>query len=225
MLIFCFLIGCQIFILTYLAGVPVMYYAALGAGAAGVAGLAWPHLPFHGQPYLALFATSIRSGIGILLTLQLFIQTSEVINNIFNNTAQLIGLGNCIVEGGRNSMKIIKRSILQESDVKNMISGISSIAANANDVLHSEELLRTISILRLNLEESFQWLESKTSFCKNIVLLPYKQCLKQNSNTIWICEPLKTIANANCGKSNDRVMEYLFNIRERITRWMSKALE
>ena len=84
MLIFCFLIGCQIFILTYLAGVPVMYYAALGAGAAGVAGLAWPYLPFLGQAYLALFATSIRSGIGILLTLQLFIQTSEVVHTIFS---------------------------------------------------------------------------------------------------------------------------------------------
>ena len=38
---FCFLIGCQIFILTYSAGVPVMYFAVSGAGAAGLRLQSW----------------------------------------------------------------------------------------------------------------------------------------------------------------------------------------
>ena len=85
-IIYSILLGIQVFIVAYAVGGEAIYSAASGAGAAGLVGLAWPHLPYHGHAYISVFATSMTSGVGFLLTLQLFIKTGQVVTKIENRS-------------------------------------------------------------------------------------------------------------------------------------------
>ena len=149
-IIYSILLGIQVFIVAYAVGGEAIYSAASGAGAAGLVGLAWPHLPDQGHAYISVLSTSMTPGVGFLLTLQLFLKTGEVVTNILNNSATgLFATGSCIMEEGKYSIKLIKRSLIQESDVKKMIKGISTIAKSAQQLQHFQEQMR------LNLEENF----------------------------------------------------------------------
>ena len=212
--------GFQIFMLLYAAGVPVMHSAASGAGAAGVAGVAWPHLPIAGKAYISVMGITITKALQINMYLLLFKHTSTGFLHMINNTASAVELGSCILQEGIYSVRLMKRSLFQESDVDKVVRGIHQVAATA------QEMQKTQEKLGADLEESMKWLEDKTSLCKKTLLLPYRNCLIANnsSSIIWVCEPLKLIANADCFKSNDRVMGIVYNIREKISDWLSKAL-
>ena len=204
----------------YAAGVPVMHSAASGAGAAGVAGVAWPHLPIAGKAYISAMGITITKALQINMYLLLFKHTSTGFLHMINNTASAVELGSCILQEGIYSVRLMKRSLFQESDVDKVVRGIHQVAATA------QEMQKTQEKLGADLEESMKWLEDKTSLCKKTLLLPYRNCLIANnsSSIIWVCEPLKLIANADCFKSNDRVMGIVYNIREKISDWLSKAL-
>jgi hypothetical protein len=192
-------------------------YVAVGAGAAGVAGMIWPFLPVPMRVYVSLIATMTGGHVfNLQMTVLLYIETMRALSHIQKVTIVPLEVAECLKEETVYSMQLIRRSMFGESNVDDMNRGIKEVADSFDRARKAQDVFRD------SIENGFRWLEKKGSTCTDILKGAYPDCIAQgNSN----CESLKTMSHAPCGIfSEDRITESLLGIRGRIANWISNAI-
>ena len=192
-------------------------YFAVGAGAAGVAGVMWPLLPVPMRVYVSLIATMTGGHVfNLQMTILLYIETMRALSHIQKVTIVPLEVAECLKEETVYSMQLIQRSMFGESNVDDMNRGIKEVADSFDRARKAQDQFRD------SIENGFRWLEKKGSTCTDILKGAYPNCIAAgNSN----CESLRTMDTAPCGIfSEDRITESLLGIRSRIANWISDAI-
>ena len=192
-------------------------YVAVGAGAAGVAGMMWPFLPVPMRVYVSLIATMTGGHVfNLQMTTLLYVETMRVLSHIQKVTIVPLEVAECLKEETVYSMQLIRRSMFGESNVDDMNRGIKEVANSFDRARKAQDEFRD------SIENGFRWLENKGSHCTSILREAYPKCVQDGRSN---CESIKTLSNAPCGIfSEDRITESLLSIRGRIAAWISDAI-
>lgn len=231
-------------------GTVALCYVAIGAGAAGIAGIAWPFLPDLIHGYISLMATMTGGHVfNIQMTIVAYIEAMRAVSHIQKLTIVPLDVAECLKEETAYSMQLIRRSMFKESHVDDMNRGIIEVAASFDMAKRAQDRFRDA------IERGFRWLEEKGMSCRQTLVKPFENCISEtnrrwnmcydkdgnriygtpNSDCLrWImeheflklaCNSLSSLGQATCAHfSEERITEFLLEIRDRIAAWISNAV-
>lgn len=158
-------------------------YMAVGASAAGIAGVLWPFLPSPMRVYVSLMATMTSGKVfNIQMAIVLYMETIRALRHIQKLTMVPLDVAECLKEETSYSMQLVRRSMFKESHVADMNQGIIEIAASFDKVKRAQDRFRDA------IERGFRWLESKGYSCRKTLEQPYERCLDDIEERRWLCE-------------------------------------
>ena len=204
-------------------GTSGLCYIAIGAGAAGIAGVLWPFLPTPMHTYISLMATMPSGDVfNIQMAIATYVELMRALRHMQKLTIVPLDVAECVKEETAYSVQLVRQSMFSESHVDGMNRGISEVADSFNKIQRVQDAFRDA------IERGFRWLEGKGGKCRTVLEQPYIKCLNESTNGLhekFVCGPMKLLASAACDKfSQERVTEFLLAIRDRIALWISSAV-
>lgn len=146
-------------------------YVAVGAGAAGIAGVIWPFMPGPLRAYVSLIATMPGGHVfNIQMTVVTYMEATKALRHIQKLTVIPLEMAECLKEETAYSMQLVRRSMFSESHVEDMNRGITEVAASFDKVQKAQDRFRDA------IERGFRWLESKGMSCRQTLELPFIRC-------------------------------------------------
>ena len=227
-------------------------YVAIGASAAGIAGIAWPFLPHFMHAYIGLVATMPGGSVfNTQMALLAYKEALQAVRHIQALTLVPLQSAECLREETAYSMMLVRRSLFGKSHVDDMNRAINETANTFEVARRAQDRFRDA------VERGFRWLEEKGVTCRQTLIIPGEKCLAERDLRrhrcykewehfvnyddsprtkciAWymedvfldgVCGLLKTLGTAACGIfSEERITESLLAVRDRIANWMSNAI-